>query len=130
MWLAGFVGDDLGFDYIGINEQDLRIPFGQSRSFPLGPGIYVMATGMLDVPTEDNQFYSGDKGYVPANPLGGGFTIANYRYSLTGDIRALEFRDGELNNTFIVTTFGVPEPTVLLLAASTAATLLLRRRRN
>ena len=129
LWLGGFVGDTVGFDHIGINEQDLRIPFGQSRSFPLGPGIYVLATGMLDVPMEDNQFYDVDLGYVPVNPLGGGFTIANYRYSLTGDIRALEFRDGELNNTFIVTRFEIPEPTTPLLAAL-ACTALLRRRRR
>ena len=128
LWLAGFVGDDLGFDYIGISEPDLRIPYGESKAFPLGPGIYVAVFGIRD--EDDNQFYSEDRGFVPVNPLGGGFTNGPYAYSLRGDIRALEFWDGELDNTFIITRFEIPEPAAPLLAAMACTALLLNRRRK
>jgi len=52
------------------------------------------------------------------NPECGGFTLGPYAYSISGDVQALEFWDGELDGSFIVTR--IPEPgTGLLLATLT-----------
>jgi hypothetical protein len=59
------------------------------------------------------------------NPEGGGFTNGPYAYSISGDVRALEFWDGELDGSFIITR--IPEPGTGLLLAS-ALCLLARRK--
>ena len=89
----------------------------------LDPGIYVAAMGM-----RINTSYDIGDGFTAVNPEGGGFTFANYAYSISGDVRALQYWDGELDGTFKITTF-IPEPSWAVLCGVGLALIGLRRRR-
>jgi hypothetical protein len=69
----------------------------------LPAGIYVLATGE----SRSTSYDIGD-GFTPVNPEGGGFIVDIYSYQIRGDVRGLEFYDGNLNGTFTVTQ--IPEP--------------------
>jgi hypothetical protein len=62
------------------------------------------------------------------NPNGGGFTWGDYAYRVDGEVRALEYWDGELDGSFIVTNL-VPEPGPVVLLC-VAAVIACRRRRS
>ena len=118
--------------YIGVNDEFGLIgglgPFRlfqtssvsfDSMSIFINPGIYVASVGM-----HERSSYDIFDGFRALNPEGGGFTLGPYAYSLAGDLRPLEFWDGELNNTFIVTQ--VPEPGTAFLIGGSALFLLQR----
>lgn len=128
LWLLGFIGVDQPFKELGFSERDLQIQLGESKTFSFNPGIYVAVTGIQD--RDDNQFYNPGRGFVAVNPLGGGFTRGPYAYSLSGDIRALEFRDGELDGTFIITEYPIPEPGAAVLLVAIGAGFASTRRRR
>jgi hypothetical protein len=69
----------------------------------LDPGIYVTVVNV-----RDNTCYDIFDEFVAVNPEGGGFTNGPYAYSISGDVRVLEFWDGELDGTFKITS--IPEP--------------------
>ena len=80
----------------------------------LAAGIYVLSTGR-----SDHTSYDIGDGFTPLNPEGGGFIVGTYTYQIRGNVRGLEFYDGNLNGTFTVTT--IPEPsTVFLIGGCTA----------
>ena len=120
--LAEFIGRNDEFGFIGnpfYLEQTSSTEYSTlTRS--LDAGIYVAVMNV-----DDNTSYDIFDGFVAGNPEGGGFTVGPYAYSISGDVRALEFWDGELDGTFIITS--IPEPGTAILAAS--ALLFLRRRR-
>jgi hypothetical protein len=86
----------------------------------LDPGIYVAVVGL-----RENTSYDTFDGFVAVNPEGGGFTNGPYAYSISGDVRALEFWDGELDGTFKITS--IPEPST---AAYVGGSALLLWKRN
>lgn len=123
--LAQFIGRDDEFGYLGHPfrlEQTSPITF-DSLSRELDPGIYVTAMGL-----RDHTSYDVFDGYTAVNPEGGGFTFGPYAYSIDGPVRALEFREGNLDGTFTITQ--IPEPTASLLLLAGGALLLSWRKRN
>jgi hypothetical protein len=87
----------------------------------LDPGVYVIITNM-----RFDTSYDHFDGYVPVNPEGGGFVRATYSYTLEGDLRGLEFREGNLDGTFTVTR--IPEPGVAGMVGLALAGLARRKR--
>jgi hypothetical protein len=67
-------------------------------------------------------------GYVAVNPEGGGFIQGPYQYTITGDVRGLEYWDGHLDGTFTVTF--IPEPASAALVGLAFGLSLWRRRRT
>ena len=125
LYLAGYIGVEDEFGFLGnpyILEQTPSMP----RDFftrTLDPGIYVTAMGM-----RENTSYDVFDGYKPVNEEGGGFTFGPYAYTIDGPVRALEFREGNLDGTFTITQ--IPEPRTLLLLIASMAALAGRRRKN
>ncbi len=103
--LAQYIGrtDEFGF---------INTPFRIEASGPyvlerlLDAGEYVVA-----MTAGGRTSYDIYDGYKAVNREGGGFGQAPYAYSITGDVRGLEYWDGHLDGTFIVTT--IPEPSCL-----------------
>jgi len=89
----------------------------------LEPGVYVVIA-LERFRTSYDHF----DGYVPVNLEGGGFSFDLYNYTLEGDIRGIEFREGNLDGTFTFTR--IPEPGAVALLGIAWATLLPRRRRK
>jgi len=122
--LAQFIGrnDEFGFlDHPFMLEQTSSTEWS-FFSRVLDPGIYVTVMNV-----RDNTSYDIFDGFVAVNPEGGGFTNGPYAYSIAGDVRALEFWDGELDGTFII--ISIPEPgTAAYLGGS--ALLLWQRNAN
>ncbi len=75
----------------------------------------------------DKTSYDIFDGFTAVNPEGGGFTRGDYAYSIAGDVRALEYWDGELDGTFKITI--IPEPSVVWLGVAAGAFALRRRHR-
>jgi hypothetical protein len=125
--------------FIGITEDDGTTPFGflgnpyildqtnlmtrDSLTRTLNPGIYVTSMAM-----RERNSYDVFDGYMPVNREGGGFTSGPYGYSISGDVRALEFREGNLNNTFTITV--IPEPSAAGLLCGSAFLLWHRNASN
>jgi hypothetical protein len=86
-------------------------------------GIYVLSTGE----SRSTSYDIGD-GFTPVNPEGGGFIVDIYTYQIRGDVRGLEFYDGNLNGTFTVTS--IPEPTAAVYIGGSAFLLLWQRKAN
>jgi hypothetical protein len=138
LWISRYIGLENEFEYLLTPEGGFLFPYslvqvGNSPPFAslsviVQPGTYVVTHGIANRIEDDNQIYEPEYGYVAVNPRGGGFTSGTYGFTVEGDIRGLEFRDGELNGTFIVTNL-VPEPTAALLLAVGAGLSLRRRRR-
>ncbi len=125
--LAQFTGDNDEFGFLGDPYRLVQTSSETWDSFTrtLFPGVYVTAMGVLT-----NTSYDIFDGFVAVNPEGGGFTVGNYAYSIAGDVRALEFWDGELDGTFKITYYDVPEPSGAALGLLTAGLALQRRRRT
>jgi len=124
MQLASFIGVEDEFGFLGNPfrlEQTSEEPATFTRT--LDPGVYVTAMGV-----RENTSYDVFDGYQPVNEEGGGFTFGPYAYTITGDVRALEFREGNLDNTFTITQ--IPEPSATILALCCGALLATRRRRK
>jgi hypothetical protein len=122
--LAQFIGRNDEFGFIGnpfILNQISRTEWDTLTRI-LDPGIYVAVVGL-----RENTSYDTFDGFVAVNPEGGGFTNGPYAYSISGEVRALEFWDGELDGTFIITS--IPEPSTAAYVASSAL-LLWRRNAN
>lgn len=120
--LAEFIGRNDEFGFIGnpfYLEQTSSTEYSTlTRS--LTAGIYVAVMNV-----NDNTSYDIFDGFVAVNPEGGGFTNGPYAYSISGDVRALEFWDGELDGTFKITS--IPEPSA---AAYVGGSALLLWKRN
>ncbi len=117
--LAQFIGVDDEFGFLG-NPYRLEGPSTLSRI--LDPGIYVTAMGV----TEKTSYDIFD-GYKPVNEEGGGFTFGPYAYSIRGPVRAMEFREGNLDGTFTITRIPEPGPAILLLAGASVLASCRRR---
>ncbi len=120
--LAQFIGRNDEFGFIGnpfYLEQTSSTDYS-SLIRSLDAGVYVAVMNVAD-----NTSYDIFDGFVAVNPEGGGFTNGPYGYSIAGDVRALEFWDGELDGSFIITS--VPEPCT---AAYLGGSALLLWRRN
>jgi hypothetical protein len=120
--LAQFIGRNDEFGFIGnpfILNQASRTEWDTLTRI-LDPGIYVAVVGL-----RENTSYDTFDGFVAVNPEGGGFTNGPYAYSISGDVRALEFWDGELDGTFKITS--IPEPST---AAYVGGSALLLWKRN
>lgn len=125
--LAQFIGKNDEFGFIG-DPYYLEQTSSTEWSFltrTLDPGVYVTAMGV-----RDNTSYDIFDGFVAVNPEGGGFTVGNYAYSIAGDVRALEFWDGELDGTFKIIRFEVPEPSPAALLAAGIGGWMARRRKS
>jgi hypothetical protein len=122
--LAEFIGRNDEFGFIGnpfYLEQTSSTEYS-TLTRNLAVGIYVAVMNV-----NDNTSYDIFDGFVAVNPEGGGFTNGPYAYSIAGDVRALEFWDGELDGTFII--ISIPEPgTAAYLGGS--ALLLWQRNAN
>ncbi len=125
--LAQFTGDNDEFGFVGDPYRLVQTSSETWDSFTrtLFPGVYVTAMGVLT-----NTSYDIFDGFVAVNPEGGGGTEGHYAYSIAGDVRALEFWDGELDGTFKITYYNVPEPSGAALGLLTAGLALQRRRRT
>lgn len=128
--LAQFIGIEedgkVPFGFIGnTGPYRLEEPVGPTAFFTrlLDPGVYVAVMGVRDRTSYD--IYDG---YVPVNIEGGGFIFGPYAYSIDGDVRALEFREGNLDRTFTITV--IPEPSTTALFAGSAIWLLHRNASN
>jgi len=113
--LAQFIGRNDEFGFIGnpfILNQASRTEWDTLTRI-LDPGIYVAVVGL-----RENTSYDTFDGFVAVNPEGGGFTNGPYAYSISGDVRALEFWDGELDGTFKITS--IPEPSTAGLLGGSA----------
>jgi hypothetical protein len=135
LWIGRYIGlttefaflyDDLGkfvdpYSLIKPGETPTRL------TLFLHPGIYVIAYGHWVGPEENEQVYDIDQGFLAVNPNGGGFTWGDYAYRVDGEARALEYWDGELDGSFIVTNL-VPEPGLVVLLGVAAAFACFRRR--
>jgi hypothetical protein len=86
-----------------VSDGCVRTATGAYVEGLLPAGIYVLATGE----SRSTSYDIGD-GFTPVNPEGGGFIVDVYSYQIRGDVRGLEFYDGNLNGTFTVTQ--IPEP--------------------
>ncbi len=127
--LAAFIGVEDEFGFIGNPYRlDTGIPCTTpncagdptvflERFLPAGAYVFVATAG-------GRSSYDVFDGYVAVNPEGGGFIQGQYQYTITGDVRGLEYWDGHLDRTFTVTQ--IPEPSVAALAA-VALTLMCRR---
>jgi hypothetical protein len=122
--LASFIGAEDEFGFLG-NPYRLEQMSEEPATFTrvLGPGIYVTAMGV-----RENTSYDVFDGYKPVNEEGGGFTFGPYSYSIDGSVRALEFREGNLDGTFTITQ--IPEPRTILLLVASMAVLVGRRRKD
>jgi|688.fasta_scaffold548281_2 hypothetical protein len=60
-------------------------------------------------------------GYKAVNREGGGFGQAPYAYTIAGNVRGLEYWDGHLDDTFIITS--IPEPCCLFYLGGSVALL-------
>lgn len=120
--LAQFIGRNDEFGFIDNPFYLVQTSRTEWNSFTrmLDPGIYVTVMAVLY-----HTSYDIFDGFVAVNPEGRGFTRGPYAYSISGDVQALEFWDGNLDGTFVVTS--VPEPSTALLLSTTAALLWLRR---
>ena len=119
--LAQFIGRNDEFGFIGnpfYLEQTSSTEYSTLTRL-LNAGTYVAVMGV-----RDNTSYDLFDGFVAVNPEGGGFTHGPYGYAIAGDVRALEFWDGELDGTFIITS--IPEPGIAA-SLGVGALLLLRR---
>jgi hypothetical protein len=125
LYLASFIGVEDEFGYLGHPNRLEQTPSMPLDFFTrtLDPGIYVTAMGM-----RENTSYDVFDGYKPVNEEGGGFTFGPYAYTIEGPVRALEFREGNLDGTFTITQ--IPEPRTLLLLIASMATLAGRRRKS
>jgi hypothetical protein len=121
LMLAAFIGRNDEFGFLGNPYLIIGTIGPQSFSRPLDAGVYVAVVG-----TRANTSYDIFDGFVPVNPEGGGFTVGEYGYAVSGDVKALEFWDGELDGTFKITI--IPEPATVALAGFGAVLLLPRRR--
>ena len=78
-------------------------------SLNLLPGLYAIQSAVTEyddiAPT-----------FTPVSQTSGNISIVNYSYYLEGNVRGLEFMEGNRNGTFTVTQ--VPEPSVGLLSIS------------
>jgi hypothetical protein len=115
LMLAEYIGRD---DQFGFIDNPFRLEQTSSTEWStltrsLDPGIYIAAMGV-----RDDTSYDIFDGFTAVNPEGGGFTWADYAYSIAGDVRALEFWDGELDGTFIITIIPEPSAAMFLIAAS------------
>ena len=130
--LGSFIGRDDAFGFVDspfylwvFAGHDFN---GPSPSFTrtLEAGTYVVATGQ-----DSHSGYDIFDGFRAVNPEGGGggFIFGNYAYDILGDVRALEFWDGDLDGTFTITRFPVPEPGFGYLLLVTTLTTVGRRRR-
>lgn len=109
--IAAFTGLEEGeFGYLGHPYRLRQTSSGEHDFFTgiLEPGIYVSIMGM-----GENTSYDVFDGFTAVNPEGGGFSEGPYAYTITGDVQALEFWDGNLDGTFTITT--IPEPSVVLM---------------
>lgn len=123
--LASFIGRDDEFGFIG-NPYRIEPPGSEGRpqflERPLDVGEYVVAMG-----GGGRSSYDIFDGYVAVNPEGGGFPQAPYAYTITGDVRGLEYWDGHLDGTFTVTQ--IPEASAVALLGLAAGGLLWKRRK-
>ena len=115
--LAEYLEGEEGFGFLG-NPYRLEVFPGTPFDAPLPTftrqleaGTYVMVAGRGGSRTS----YDVYDGFVAINPEGGGFTASIYSYEIIGNVRPLEFRSGNLDNTFTITTYPVPEPSTYLL---------------
>jgi hypothetical protein len=104
-----------------VSDGCVRTATGAYVEGLLPAGIYVLATGE----SRSTSYDIGD-GFTPVNPEGGGFIVDIYSYQIRGDVRGLEFYDGNLNGTFTVTS--IPEPSSGGLIFGGAALFWHRRR--
>jgi hypothetical protein len=104
--LAAYIGLDSEFASVG-NPYRIYPPGREGNpqflERHLDPGQYVVATS-----AGGRSSYDIFDGYKAVNPEGGGFPSAEYRYTITGNVRGLEYWDGHLDGTFTVTS--IPEP--------------------
>ncbi len=129
--LAEYLGIESEFGFID-NPYRLEVIAGAPFNAPLpsltrqlNAGTYILVAGRGGNRTS----YDVYDGFVALNPEGGGFTSSSYSYEIIGDVRPLEFRSGNLDNTFTITTYPVPEPsTYALLGLGLASLAWLRRR--
>ena len=121
--LAAYIGRDDEFGFIGnpFRLEQTSSTEWSTLTRSLEPGTYVAAMGV-----RDDTSYDVFDGFTAVNPEGGGFTRGLYAYSIAGDVRALEYWDGELDGTFKVTV--IPEPCASALLLSVG--LVVRRRRR
>ena len=123
---ASFIGVEDSFGFIG---NPYRILPPRTEGHPqfleryLDQGEYVVVTQ-----AGGRSSYDIFDGYVAVNLEGGGFPQAPYAYTITGDVRGLEYWDGHLDGTFTVTL--IPEPSVALLVFAGGWLLCGGRRRD
>ena len=123
--LAQFIGRDDEFGFVGdpyylTQESSTEWDFFTRT---LEPGIYVTTMGV-----RRNTSYDIFDGFQAVNPEGGGFTIGEYGYSIAGDVRAMEFWDGELDGSFKITI--IPEPSATALWGLAAMAVGFRNRKT
>lgn len=132
-YLAAFVGANDEFGFIGnpyriernLPCQDLVCtePRILERFLPSGQYVIVATGG-------GRTSYDVYDGYKAVNREGGGFGQAPYAYTITGDVRGLEYWDGHINGTFTVTQIPEPATACCLLLAGAAMSRGRRRFRN
>jgi hypothetical protein len=134
LWIGHYTGLNSEFEYVRDEHGAIVWTYTLSNpndpvalSLRLAAGIYVIAHGHWVGPEENEQVYDIDQGFRAVNPNGGGFTWGDYAYRVDGEVRALEYWDGELDGSFIVTNL-VPEPGPVVLLC-VAAVIACRRRR-
>jgi hypothetical protein len=125
--LAQFIGfeDEFALPPLGVPRR-IDPPGTEGRpqfiegEFPAGIYVFVASAG-------SRSSYDVFDGFVAVNPEGGGFQQGPYQYDITGDVRGLQYWDGNLDGTFTVTNF-IPEPTTLAFLLLPLCLLAGRRR--
>lgn len=123
----------LGQDVGGGEPFDAPIPYLLFRTTNqmdpeftvlLNPGLYLIQIAQAEFRDGDLYPY----GYLPVNRSGGGFVASPYGFTLEGQFQALDFMEGNLDDTFTVTHIPEPSATALLGGAMVVASLTKRRR--
>ena len=115
--MAQYLPNETGFAFIGnpyYLSYSPSLPFDSllpSFTRNLNAGTYVVVTSRGD----NRISYDIYDGFVAFNPEGGGFSLGYFGYEIIGDVRPLEFRSGNLDNTFTITNYPVPEPSTYAL---------------
>ena len=93
----------------------------QELTLSLLPGLYAIQAAVTEYDDIAQTF-------VPVNNTSAIISTVNYSYFLEGNVRGLEFLEGNRNGTFTVT--GVPEPSATALLGGVIAVASLTKRRR